>query len=206
MSNAIASNGVSIATIFDPYQSGQTKARASGIADAGTDISNLYANIIYGSAAAATGIQSEGADLNTLYAALGSTQQQLGFAGLYSSAFAGRNNTSLTFPTSTTWSVTTNGAWQGSPPAVSGSLTTYGSVNQFFLHMVDVGSVNTQLTTAPQDVWTPITAGLLVVKFDTFQLFGNATEATFTVSLRNSGGATTSVTTTQFQIHNTNPN
>lgn len=69
MSNAIASNGVPLAAIFAQYQSGQTKARASGVADAGTDTSNLYANIIYGSAAPATGVQSQNADLSTLYAA-----------------------------------------------------------------------------------------------------------------------------------------
>lgn len=74
MSDAIKSNGVSLAAIFDPYVAGTTKARATGIHDAGNDISNLYANIIYGSAAAATGIASEGADLNTLYAKLGTAQ------------------------------------------------------------------------------------------------------------------------------------
>lgn len=205
MSNAIASKGVSLANIFDPYVAGTTQARASGIDDAGTDTSNLYANIIYGTAAVATGIKSQNADLNTLYAAKGTAQYQLGFGGLYSSALAGRNNTSLTFPTASTWSVTTNGTWQGSHPAISGSLTTYGVVNQFLLHIVSAGSVSAQLTTAPQDVWTPITSGLLVVKYDTFQLFGNATQVTFTVSLRNSGGSTTSTTTTEFQIHNTNP-
>lgn len=71
MSNAINSKSVSLASIFDPYVAGTTKARASGIDDAGNDTSNLYANIIYGSAAAATGIKSQNADLNTLYAAKG---------------------------------------------------------------------------------------------------------------------------------------
>lgn len=205
MTSEIQSKGVDLDSIFDPYQAGTTKARAAGIAVASSDISNRFANIIYGNAAASTGIRSQGADINTLYAAKGTAQYQLGFSGLYSSALAGRNNTSLTFTSATTWAVSTNGAWQGSHPAVSGSLTTYGAVNQFLLHIVSSGSVSAQLTTAPQDVWTTITAGLLVVKFDTFQLLGNATEATFTVSLRNNGGATTSATTTQFQIHNTNP-
>ena len=40
---------------------------------AGNDLSNIFANIIYGTAAAATGIESEGADLNTLYAKIGTT-------------------------------------------------------------------------------------------------------------------------------------
>lgn len=81
MSNAINSKSVPLTSIFDPYISGTTKARASGIDDAGTDTSNLYANIIYGSAAAATGIQSEDADLNTLYAAKGTAKYALPING-----------------------------------------------------------------------------------------------------------------------------
>lgn len=71
MSDAIKSKGVSLASIFDPYVAGTTKARASGINDAGVDLSSIYANIIYGSAAAITGIGSQSADINTLYAAKG---------------------------------------------------------------------------------------------------------------------------------------
>lgn len=81
MSNAIASKGVSLASIFDPYTAGTTKARASGIDDGGTDTSNLYANIIYGTAAAATGIKSQNADLNTLYAAKGTASYGLPIDG-----------------------------------------------------------------------------------------------------------------------------
>jgi hypothetical protein len=60
---------------------GTTKARASGIDDAGTDTSDLYANIIYGSAAPATGIGSKSADINTLYAAKGTAQYKLPIDG-----------------------------------------------------------------------------------------------------------------------------
>lgn len=81
MSNAIASKGVSLANIFDPYVAGTTKARATSIGDASNDTSNLYANIIYGSAAAATGIKSENADLNTLYAAKGTANYALPING-----------------------------------------------------------------------------------------------------------------------------
>jgi hypothetical protein len=76
-----ASKDVLLSAIFDPYVAGTTKARASGIDDAGNDLSNLYANIIYGSAAAATGIKSEGADLNTLYAAKGTAKYALPIDG-----------------------------------------------------------------------------------------------------------------------------
>lgn len=81
MSTAIKSKGVSLSAIFDPYVSGTTKARASGLDDAGNDLSNLYANIIYGTAAAATGIASESADLNTLYAKIGTTNYPLPIDG-----------------------------------------------------------------------------------------------------------------------------
>lgn len=74
MTSGIASKGVDLDSIFDSYQAGTTKARAAGLNVAGSDTSNRYANIIYGSAAAATGIQSEGADLNTLYAAKGTAK------------------------------------------------------------------------------------------------------------------------------------
>lgn len=97
MSNAINSKSVPLPSIFDPYQAGTTKARASGIDDAGTDTSNLYANIIYGSAAAATGIASENADLNTLYAAKGTAQYALPINGqTFSAAISGLANKGAT--------------------------------------------------------------------------------------------------------------
>lgn len=88
MSGAIKSKGVSLADIFDPYQAGTTKARAAAIRDGGVDTSDLYANIIYGSAAAPTGVASENDDLNTLYAAKGTASYALPIAGnTYTSAY-----------------------------------------------------------------------------------------------------------------------
>lgn len=81
MTSGIASKGVDLDNIFDLYQAGTTKARAAGINVAGSDTSNRYANIIYGSAAAATGIQSESADLNTLYAKKGTASYPLPING-----------------------------------------------------------------------------------------------------------------------------
>ena len=75
------SKGVPLSSIFAPYVAGTTKARASGILDANNDLSNIYANIIYGTAAAATGIKSESADINTLYAKLGTTNYPLPING-----------------------------------------------------------------------------------------------------------------------------
>jgi len=81
VTSPIQSKGVPLSSIFDPYVAGTTKARAAGIAEAGNDTSNIYANIIYGSAAAATGIDSEGADLNTLYAKIGTASYALPING-----------------------------------------------------------------------------------------------------------------------------
>jgi hypothetical protein len=81
VTSGIASKGVDLDNIFDPYVAGTTKARAAGIAVAGSDTSNRFANIIYGSAAAATGIQSEGADINTLYAKKGTASYALPIDG-----------------------------------------------------------------------------------------------------------------------------
>lgn len=81
MTSGIASKGVDLDSIFDPYQSGTTKARAAGIGVAGSDISNRYAALTYGSAAAATGIKSESADLNTLYAKKGTANYKLAWDG-----------------------------------------------------------------------------------------------------------------------------
>jgi hypothetical protein len=75
------SKGVDLDSIFDLYVAGTTKARASGEFVASSDLSNRYANIIYGSAAAATGIASQGADLNTLYAAKGTANYALPING-----------------------------------------------------------------------------------------------------------------------------
>lgn len=67
MSTGIASKGVDLASIFSPYQSGTTQARATGIYDNGADLNTLFAALQYGSAVPATGIYSESADLNTIF-------------------------------------------------------------------------------------------------------------------------------------------
>lgn len=103
MSNAINSKNVPLANIFDPYVAGTTKARATGIGDASNDTSNLYANIIYGSAAAATGIQSENADLNTLYAAKGTAKYTLPING---QTYGASENTGASGGASATLTVT----------------------------------------------------------------------------------------------------
>ena len=67
MTSAIQSKGVPLTSILSPYQSGTTKQRTTGIQEAGVDICNLYANVIYGTEPAATGIASESDGLETLF-------------------------------------------------------------------------------------------------------------------------------------------
>lgn len=201
MTSGIQSKGVDLDSIFALYVSG-THPPATGIKVAGVDIATRY-QPLPGTAAAATGIETGGADLNTLFST--TAVRTMPFGGVYSSEYAGRNNISLTFTSTNAWAVTTNGTWNGTQPPFSGALDLYGSVNEFFLHIVSAGAGGTQLTTAATDVWTPITSGLVVVKYDTFSLAGSAATAEFTLSLRNGSGPTISATTTDFTVHNTNP-
>ena len=128
MSTAINSKSVPLPNIFDPYVAGTTKARASGIDDAGTDTSNLYANIIYGSAAAATGIKSESADLNTLYAAKGTANYPLPIGGAnfiaHSSGVVSPSmdsNINVQIDANGSYSVTVAGNAAGNTPSTSGT-------------------------------------------------------------------------------------
>ena len=209
MTSGIQSKGVDLDSIFDPYVTGASPG-LTGIQYAGTDIHTRYAPLVYGTQAAATGLLCKvgGAgsfvDLNTLFAAKGTAKYPL-LGASYSAENAGRNNIALTFPTASTWSIATNGTWNGSQPALSGSLNTYGTVNQFFLHIVNAGVSGSLLTTAPTDVWTSITAGLMVVTYDTNTLTGNQESAEFTLALRFNSGATLSFSDTTFTIWNTNP-
>lgn len=80
MTSGIASKGTDLDSIFDPWKSGTSQARATGYGN-GTDLNARYAPLIYGAAAAATGIYSEGADLNTLFAAYGTASYKLPIDG-----------------------------------------------------------------------------------------------------------------------------
>jgi hypothetical protein len=82
----IASKGVDLDNIFDPYVTG-TSPGLTGEQSAGTDIHTRYAPLVYGTAAAATGISCKvgGAgsfvDLNTLFAAKGTANYALPING-----------------------------------------------------------------------------------------------------------------------------
>lgn len=103
MTSGIASKGVDLDNIFDPYVAGTTKARAAGLNVAGSDTSNRFANIIYGTAAAATGIQSQSADLNTLYAKKGTATYSLPING---QTYSASENTGTSGGASATLTVT----------------------------------------------------------------------------------------------------
>lgn len=201
MTSGIQSKGVDLDSIFAAYVSG-THPAATGIKVNGVDIASRY-QPLPGTSAAATGILTGGTDLNMLFST--TAIQSMPFGGIYSAENAGRNNIALTFTSTSAWAVATNGTWDGTQPPFSGSLNLYGAVNEFFLHVVSSGDGATQLTTAPQDVWTPITSGLVVVKYDSFALDGDASTAEFILSLRENSGPTISTTTTFFTVHNTNP-
>jgi hypothetical protein len=79
MPSPIAQHGITLDNTFDPYVAGTTKAAATGISENGVDICNLYANIIYGTAAAATGIRCRAAltELNAIFAKKGTASYNL---------------------------------------------------------------------------------------------------------------------------------
>lgn len=81
MTSGIASKGVDLDDVFDPWQTGTSKARTTGISVAGSDINNRFAPLVYGTSAPATGIQSQGADLNTLFAAKGTAKYSIPIDG-----------------------------------------------------------------------------------------------------------------------------
>lgn len=207
MSDAIKSKGVSLAAIFDPYVAGTTKARASGRFDAGNDLSNLYANILYGSAAAATGIESEGADLNTLYAAKGTASYALPINGnTYSHAYSvtsGTGNSTIGFKVTggTTYAVYGADSGHSAANLVSGAIPGGASTVQFVWGGYTVGAADLDGGGATSN--SAATAQPVSSDQDahyTTGTFGSTASAhdrnyTFTINFFNSSGANISATT-----------
>lgn len=136
MTSGIASKGVDLDSIFDLYQAGTTKARPAGLNVAGSDTSNRYANIIYGSAAAATGIQSENADINTLYAAKGTANYALPINGnSYVHAYSvvsGTGHSTIGFSTTSSgWQVYGSHSGGAQTALASGTMPASASKVQF---------------------------------------------------------------------------
>ena len=128
MTSGIASKGVDLDSIFDPWQSGTSKARSTGIAVAGSDLNNRFAPLTYGSSAAATGISSEGADLNTLFAAKGTANYPLPIGGAnfiaHSSGVVSPSmdsNINVQIDANGSYSVTVAGNAAGNTPSTSGT-------------------------------------------------------------------------------------
>lgn len=101
MPSPISQHGVTLDNTFDPYVAGTTKAAATGIYENGVDICNLYANIIYGTAAAATGItcRTPAVDLSAIFAKKGTASYNLPIDGTdYTATQSGVNGSAqLTF-------------------------------------------------------------------------------------------------------------
>ncbi|HJR11532.1 MAG TPA: hypothetical protein VJ823_08980 [Rhodanobacteraceae bacterium] len=158
MTSGIQSKDVDLDSIFDPYLAGTTKARTAGINVAGSDTSNRYANIIYGSAAAATGIASESADLNTLYAAKGTANYPLPINGAnfiaHSSGVVSPSmdsNINVQIKSDGTYSVTVAGNASGNTPSTSGTwLPSGASVSNYQVEFVWTQS--SQYPTGPATV------------------------------------------------------
>jgi len=128
VTSGIASKGVDLDSIFDPWQSGTSKARSTGIAVAGSDLNNRFAPLTYGSSAAATGISSEGADLNTLFAAKGTANYPLPIGGAnfiaHSSGVVSPSmdsNINVQIDANGSYSVTVAGNAAGNTPSTSGT-------------------------------------------------------------------------------------
>jgi len=141
VTSGIASKGVDLDSIFDPWQSGTSKARSTGIAVAESDLNNRFAPLTYGSSAAATGIQSQGADLNTLFAAKGTAKYSLPIDG---QTYGASENTGASGGASATLTVTLHAdgtydviAFQSkhvpsSTTRASGTWNTFGSPSSGF--------------------------------------------------------------------------
>lgn len=165
MSNSVASKNVSLADIYDPYVAGTTKARASGIDDAGTDTSDLYANIIYGTAAATTGIQSESADLSTLYAAKGTAKYATPDNGdTYAStvnigsgeSFSSQINVSIG---AGQYSITVyNKSLSGAMTPTTYTYSIPSGMTQFYLKITYSSGASQLLTITDKEAWTAIPA------------------------------------------------
>jgi len=128
VTSGIASKGVDLDSIFEPWQSGTSKARSTGIAVSGSDLNNRFAPLTYGSSAAATGIQSQGADLNTLFAAKGTANYPLPIGGAnfiaHSSGVVSPSmdsNINVQIDANGSYSVTVAGNAAGNTPSTSGT-------------------------------------------------------------------------------------
>jgi hypothetical protein len=207
VSDAIKSKGASLASIFDPYVTGTAKARAAGIDDAGNDTSNLYANIVYGSAAAATGIESESADLNTLYAAFGtahySSPLPINGSTYKSTSSSATANTSCstTFSTTpSTWAVNGSSSGGGTVPSVVSGAVPSGAVSVMFTMTANtVLGAGSTTNLAPTRTTLSGTLGATVAATSVPTSGENERDYTLVINYYNAAGASISTTTIDLQ-------
>lgn len=213
MTSGIASKGVDLDSIFDPYQAGTTKARAAGLNVAGSDTSNRFANIIYGTAAAATGIQSEGADINTLYAAKGTAKYNLPVNGQTYSAIANSSGVAPIKEAQGSVSVQVGGGQYnvqtsvinngGTAVVTNYNFTIPAGMNYFYMTLTNPSIGTGGAITNPPAGWTAIPGSLTTeAKVQTTNQVNNGTQitqATANLYFGASSGAT--VWAGSFTIH-----
>lgn len=211
MSSGISAHLASLEAIFDPFQPGTTPAPNTNITGAGAELSTLFANILYGTAAPATGITTMVSgvqvDLNTLYAAKGTASYSLPIQGETFNqatviAHASSGSAALTFGVfSGNWSVSGSGAGtlhpaagtQASGPVPSGATTVkYAAVLQSA-----TGSPASSVTNGAASA-TAISSNPTIVVNQNGTGTGAGSTATYgmTVIFYNAGG--TAISTTNF--------
>jgi len=208
--SGIKSNGVLLSAIFAPYVAGTTKARVSGISDDAGELSDQFAKLSYGTAAAATGIESVNADLNTLYAAYGTTSyaSPLSINGfsyssvysipLYSTGFA---VIGFRIVSGTTWQLYTSNPSTGFNLVTSGAVPA-GSINVQYLwgsYAVGIGDLDAGgIVTNPAA--SPVIVSGNPSTYYTTDTKGSSSgsrnrEYPFTINFFNGGGTNVSHTT-----------
>jgi len=163
-----------------------------------------YADIKYGTKGPNCGYAENSVDLSNKWAKKGSASYGLAFDGLtYLDQNNLQANLTFTFTSATTWSISGPGTVTGGP--LTGTLTTFGAPTQFYLSEVTFNPTAATVDTATQNSWQPITAGLMLFRYRTTGLTGNAVAASCKLQLRDASGKVLSTNTINFQIQSTNP-
>lgn len=210
MTSGIASKNVDLDSIFDPWLSGTSKARATGIAKGaapGTDLNALYAPLIYGSSAAATGIQSQEADLNTLFAAKGTAKYALPidgqtFTSIDAAPAGGASTAHLNFQIGTSgWTVVATSA-HGSPstdasgPVPSGATSI--QITDTWLNSPGDTNAGTTINTCTSYTTIPSTGTVGCEITEGSSATTGQTTHRLVITMKNAGGTVISTTTTTF--------
>lgn len=207
MTSGIKSAGVDLDSIFDPYMSGTTKARATGVSVAGSDLNNRFAPLTYGSSAAATGIKSEGADLNTLFAAYGTAHYSLPIDGnTYTSAGStiggGTCTAKLDFEINTSgWSLVASGTNATTTTLASGAMPSGAvsiQITDTWLNAAGDTDAGTTANTCSTYTTIPSTGTVGCYVIESHASTSGQTTHRIVITMKNSSGTVISTTTTTF--------